>query len=441
MFTETEKIELKEKINDSLVKEIETFLNTDGGTIYIGVKDNGDVLGVKNIDETLRHVSDIITDQIEPNAIDCVKLEVEFIDGKVIIKITVKKGYASLYCIKRLGFSSNGCHYRVGSTSKSMSLDMIKRRLEAQLSDLDMMIKRESYFKDLKFSKLKLLLLENDYHIEEDTFENNFKLRTVNGNYNFLAELLADVNNIPFIFAKFKGTTKATFSERSDYGNQCIVLAYENMKERLKLENICKTITNPRPRRDIYLYDINAVNEALINAIVHNDYRQSEPQVSFFDDRLEIISHGGLPNGLTKEEFYKGVSKPRNKQLMDIFTRLGIAEHTGHEIPTIVKTYGTSVFEISDSFIRVVIPFNKEVLENHGSISSSISGVNDNTLSEKENSILKAIEMKPTLKVRELSQMLDIPFRSVQRYIANLTSTGFIQRVGPNKNGSWRVIR
>ena len=81
-----------------------------------------------------------------------------------------------------------------------------------------------------------------------------------------------------------------------------------------------------------------------------------------------------MPNGLTKEEFFKGVSKPRNKQLMDIFTRLGIVEHTGHGIPLIVEKYGKDTFEICDSYIRVIIPFNKEILLNHGAISGAISG-------------------------------------------------------------------
>lgn len=126
-FSETEKIELKEKVNDSLIKEIETFLNTEGGTINVGISDKGDVLWINNIDKTLRQISNIITDQIEPNAIDSVKIEVEIIDGKLVIKITVKKGYASLYCIKKFGFSYNGSHYRVGSTSKSMTIEMIKK--------------------------------------------------------------------------------------------------------------------------------------------------------------------------------------------------------------------------------------------------------------------------------------------------------------------------
>lgn len=438
-FSETDKIELKEKINNSLAKDIEAFLNTEGGIIYVGVDDNGKVVGVKDLDASLRIISDVVSDQIEPNSIDCVHPEVEFVDDKTIIKITIKKGYASIYCIKKYGFSSNGCHYRIGSTCKSMTLEMIKQKFASGLSDLDMMVRKESYQRNMAFTKFKMLLLENGYHLEENTFERNFKLRTNNGAYNYLAELLADENSTSLIFAKFKGKTKATFSERSDYGNQCIIFAYERMKERLKLENICKTITNPRPRRDIYLYDMDAVNEALVNAIVHNDYRVTDPQVAFFDDRLEIISHGGLPNGLTKEEFFNGISKPRNEQLMNIFTRLGIVEHTGHGVPVIVDKYSKDVFEISDSYIRVIIPFNAEVLLNHGAINSSINGTNREGLDEKENAIFKEVKNNPYLSTKKISEVLNIPFRSAQRYVANLREKGFIERVGANKNGYWEI--
>ena len=78
LYIETDKVEFKEKINDTLTKEIESFLNTNGGAIYIGIDDNGKIVGVDNTDETLRKISDIISDQIEPNAIDCVRPEVEF---------------------------------------------------------------------------------------------------------------------------------------------------------------------------------------------------------------------------------------------------------------------------------------------------------------------------------------------------------------------------
>lgn len=438
-YFETEKVELKEKINDQLAKEIEAFLNTDGGVIYIGVTDDGQIVGIDQLDTTLRKISDIISDQIEPNALECVKPEVVFEDFKVLIKINITKGFASLYCVKKYGFSANGCHVRVGTTCKSMTLDMIKERFEKGIVNYDLMIKTPSYYGDISFLKLKMLFLESGYHIEEDTFEKNLKLRTLDGDYNYLAELLSDSNMISLIFAKFKGLTKATYSERTDYGNQCFVLAYEKMKGRLELENICKTITSVRPRKDVYLYDFDAVNEALINAIIHNDYRVTSPLVSFFDDRLEIISHGGLPAGLSKEEFFKGISKPRNEQLSEIFKRLGIVEQTGHGIPTIIKKYGREAFDIKDNYINVIIPFNKEVLANHGAISGAISGV-DSGLNENENAILNAIKANPGASAKDLSISLHIPFRSVQRYFSNLKEKGVIERVGSNKSGYWRLL-
>ena len=104
-YFETEKIELKEKINDQLIKDIESFLNTEGGTIFLGIRDNGDVVGVDSLDESLRKISDIISDQIDPNAIDCVKPEVFIEENNALIKLNINKGYASLYCIKKYGLN------------------------------------------------------------------------------------------------------------------------------------------------------------------------------------------------------------------------------------------------------------------------------------------------------------------------------------------------
>ena len=126
---------------------------------------------------------------------------------------------------------------------------------------------------------------------------------------------------------------------------------------------------------------------------------------------------------------------------MEIFTRLGIVEHTGHGIPVIVEKYGKGVFEISDSYIRVIIPFNIEVLNNHGVISDAIIGVNRSDLDEKEQLVLNEIKKNPNLSAKDISGLLNLPFRSVQRYISNLKDKGFIERVGANKNGYWKVVK
>ena len=107
--------ELKEKYTDSIAKEIVSFLNSDGGTLIVGVKDDGTVVGVDKLDETLRKISDVITGQIEPNPQDEITTEVRFDEKKALIVLNISKGVRSIYCQKKYGFSSNGCIIRIGT--------------------------------------------------------------------------------------------------------------------------------------------------------------------------------------------------------------------------------------------------------------------------------------------------------------------------------------
>ena len=104
-YIESETLDLKEKYTDTIAKEIVSFLNSSGGTILIGVKDNGVVIGVDKIDEVLRKISDIITSQIEPNPQDEISSELKFNEGKTIIAININKGRNYIYCQKKYGFS------------------------------------------------------------------------------------------------------------------------------------------------------------------------------------------------------------------------------------------------------------------------------------------------------------------------------------------------
>ncbi len=148
-------------------------------------------------------------------------------------------------------------------------------------------------------------------------------------------------------------------------------LAEENLT--LSAENICVSDTTVRHRKDMYLFDFDAVNEAVLNALVHNDWTVTEPQISIFSDCMEILSHGGLPKGMSTEDFYEGISHPRNSTLMRVFLNMGLTEHTGHGVPTIIKKYGKEVFEITDNYIRCRIPFDKNVLESSKKMSAQMS--------------------------------------------------------------------
>ena len=125
-FQETESVELKRILNDSFDKEVVAFLNTTDGCIYIGVEDDGAVVGVNNLDETLRKIADIVTMQILPNPQEFVEIGTKFVKGKHVIEVKVNKGNG-LYYIKKYGRSASGCYVRVGTSCRSMTDEQIER--------------------------------------------------------------------------------------------------------------------------------------------------------------------------------------------------------------------------------------------------------------------------------------------------------------------------
>lgn len=440
-YVESEMLELKGKYTEGITKEIVSFLNAGGGTILIGVEDDGAVIGVEHVDDVLRKISDVITSQIEPNPQDEIHSEIQFDEGKVIIAIQIKKGSNHIYCQKKYGFSSSGCTIRIGTTCKEMTPQQIKTRYEKKFIDNEYMLKKRASISDLSFRVLKVYYSEKNFHLDNKSFETNLNLRNESGEYNLLAELLADRNNIPFIFVKFKGENKASISERSDYGYGCILSIYEKIKDRLKAENICVSNTTVRPRRDKFLFDYDCVNEAVINALVHNDWTITEPQISMFNNRLEILSHGGLPSGMTKEEFFAGISRPRNATLMRIFLNMGLTEHTEHGIPTIVEKYGEVVFEIGNNYIKCTIPFDEEVVRQINDKNISYDVVINTRFSNTEKKVIKVLIENPNIKSSEIATKLGVTKRTIERTLKSLKEKEIIERVGAKHDKSWAVVR
>ncbi len=435
---ESNRIEFKAKITDQLVREIVAFLNTDGGKIYIGISDDGKVIGTKNIDESLRIISDIVCSQIEPSPIELVKSDIHFLENQPVIVVNVDKGTESIYCIKKYGFSSVGCPIRVGSTCREMSQEQVQYRYKMRYSDDDLLVSSPTNLPELSFVTLKNYYSNIGLKLNDENFKNNLNLLNKKGQYNKLAELVSDNSRYSFIFVKFEGANKASLSQRSNYGNKSILFAYEQMKNRIEAENICISDTTTRPRIDKFLYNIESVDEAIINAIVHNDWSVGEPQVAFFNNRIEIISHGGLPHNLTKEEYFAGITKPRNAALMKIFSDLDIADNTGHGIPTIIEHYGKDVFDIEPNHIIISIPFDKDILERFKREHTDIINFD---LNEPEKLILEQLSLDPTTTAQKIALKLKKSRRTIERYLKSLQAKDYIERVGTIRNGYWKIIK
>jgi len=104
------------------------------------------------------------------------------------------------------------------------------------------------------------------------------------------------------------------------------------------------------------------INKGVTEAFAHNDYTvEVAPKFEFFDDRIEITSVGGLPQGMTENDFFNGVSLPRNKELMRVFRDVELVEHLGSGVPRILQSYGKECFKFSDNFLRMTFPASEKV--------------------------------------------------------------------------------
>lgn len=434
IFAETESIELKEKLNDNFIKVAVSFLNTLDGIIYIGVKDNGEILGVNNTDQVLQEIADIITTQILPNPQELIEIGTKYVEGRSVIEVKVKKG-CTLYYIKKYGRSATGCYIRIGSTSRSMTEKQIEERYVAALNITQKSIAEIPVIRDdFTFAKLKNYLITKGFHVSESTFYKNFNLITSDGKFNILAEILADENSNSVKVAVFNGKDKSEFIKRNEYGYTCLLDSLQKVLDYCDALNETFIDVTVRPRKEKRLFSSEAFKEAWINACVHNKWSEGiAPAVYWFDDRLEIVSYGGIPKNLTKEEFLAGKTEPVNKELMKIFLQCGIVEQSGHGVPIVVKEYGEQAYRFSKNMITVVIPFSKSVGIN--------VGINVGIKLDVENEVLNLIKENATITMPEMAKKLGVAVRTIERSIKKLKLDSKLKRVGSNKTGYWQILK
>ena len=424
--------EFKVKLTDKFEEEIISFLNTNGGNIYIGVNDKGDIVGINgNIDLLQRTIKDRIKDNIMPSTLGLYDVVVLEENNKKYIKIIIARGSEDPYYIKGMGMTPDSCFIRVGSSIQSMPYDMINNRVNKKTrTSLGNIVSPKQ---DLTFSQLKIYYEEKGFNINNN-FLKQLDLYTDDGKYNYNAYLLADNNTISIRFGKYKGTNAVDLIENEDFGNCSIVKATKNILNKIEIENKIFTKIEYPERKEIKMYDFAAVREAVVNAIVHNDWsNEYAPKFEMFSDKLVISSNGGIQPSTTKEEFLEGYSLPKNKELMKVFNDLDLVEQMGTGIIRILQSYDKKSFEFFPNFIRVTFPFNKnKFMEETEEIAE---------LTETQKSIINLMLDSPTITQEALSKLLGVNIRTIQRNIKTLIEKGLIERTGATKKGEWIVKR
>lgn len=433
--TETNRIENKEQLNEDFEQEVIAFLNyKEGGIIYVGINKNGQVVGVENTDLTQLQIKDRIKNNIQPSTLGLFDVIVETIDNKEVIKVIISSGTEKPYYLRKKGRTPEGCYIRVGSSKERMTERMIEemfsRRIKNSLKEI------ESPRQDLTFRQLKIHY-EGNGMILNDNFARNLNLLTDEGKYNYNAYLLADENNISIKLVKYLGTSKMELIENQEYGYCCLITATQRILDRLTAENTVYAKIEYNGRKEVEMIDSKALKEAVINAMVHSDYTLSTtPIIELYSDRIEITSGGGLPQGLSQEEFLEGVTAPRNKELIRVFKDVDLIENIGSGVLRILDAYDKSCFKFMEHFLRVSFKYKENPFKYDDTAktkSSKLGSKKSSKLAVSEQQILELCKTEKSLKeITEHFGYKDV-YKFKNNYINKLLEENKLKMTIPDK--------
>ena len=425
---ETELMEFKKttgELKEGIISLASMLNKTGKGTLYFGVRNDGEIVGQQIGDRTMREISQGIANAIKPQIIPTIIMEL--CDDKNIIKVTAEGDEKP--------YSAYGKYYmRSADEDREISPQQLRSLM---LSVSDSIVNIEANNQELTFEQLKTLYAGNNLTLREKTFEQNLNLMTRDGTYNLMAGILADVNSYSIKVAVFRGTNKTDRVKRNEYGYKCMLVAVKQVLDYMEALNDTTIDLGSSLRKESKLFDFPCFREAWLNACLHNRWsRQTPPAVYLFDDRIEIISVGGLPDGLTLEEFYEGKSKPVNLELQQIMVQLDYIEQTGHGVPLIVSRYGREVFDISENFITVTIPLNHRRNEENSYAQTAIRAIDSS-----DGKILELMKENSNISVSEISRLVGLGTTTVTKRIHRLKEEGIVERKGSKKTGQWIVKR
>lgn len=347
---ETRTLEFKETITNTFLKTVSAFSNYDGGTIYFGIDDDGNIKGLKDVKQACLDIENKINDSISPQP----NYTLEIQNNDQTIKLTVKSGIQKPYLYKSKAFKRNDT-----ATIKADTLELSRLILEGKNISFEELPCRQQ---ELSFEILHRKLKE---HIQIEAF-NQDTLRTLNlydnnNGYNNAAAILADTNHFPGIDIVKFGENISIIQKRATFENRSILEVYEKSIDVFR-DYYQYEVIQGADREKVEKIPEAAFREAIANALIHRAWDiASQIRVLMFDDRIEVISPGGLPSRITEEEYLSGkLSVLRNRNLANVFYRLGFVEIFGTGITRIKHLYEEGLikpdFEVSENTIKIVLP-------------------------------------------------------------------------------------
>ena len=394
MTFETENIEFKLQFTDELYKEVIAFANTDGGVIYIGIDNNGNAVGIDNVDENYTRITNGIRDAIMPDVTMFVKYTIQ---ENRVVRITVGEGSYKPYYLKSKGLKPSGVFVRQGTSSVSASFEQIRAMIKE--SDGDTFESMRSMEQNLTFKSAREAFKRYNIEFSKTKYRALGITTQVDELYSNLALIISDQCTHTTKVAVFADEENTKFRDSKEFGGS-IFEQLDNTYAYLTLCNKTVATFKGLERIEKIDYPEEALREALLNAIVHRDYSFSGSIIINVNDKeMEFISIGGLLPGLSPDDIRSGISQPRNKNLADIFHRLHLIESYGTGIRKIYNLYARCSeqprIEVTSNTFKIILP-------------------NMNRMAEKESGTVVTAQMQKILDyIEENGQITELEIQEL----------------------------
>ena len=430
-FVESEVVELKAEVVGDICKEVIAFANTKGGTLYIGVSDDGSVVGVKNADQVILQLNNMIRDSIKPDVTMFVGYKTQHVGDKDIIAVTIQKGTDRPYYLGSKGLKPSGVYVRNGTSSDPATDTAIRRMIKE--TDGDSFESMRSLEQNLSFEAAKKQFEKQNIPFDTAKMQ-TLGMISADGIYSNVALLLSDQCPSTIKAATFSGEDKGNFQDRREFDGS-LFRQMEELYSYLDLRNQTKATFDGLYRIDTRDYPEDALREALLNSLVHRDYSfRASTLVSVYADRIEFVSVGGLPSGIALDDIMLGLSVCRNPKLAAIFYRLQLMEAYGTGMPKIMRAYTESELkpkiEVSSNAFKITLP-NRNAGANH---TETLVG----TVKGDEKRILDFIGSHGHIVRSDVDQLLEVSQATANRILKHMVAEGLIYQDGNGRKTKYR---
>ena len=425
-------LEFKESFSRRIAVDVCAFANANGGKILLGVTDGGEIIDIKITNRLKSQIHDIARN-LDPS----INVSIYVVGNVLVVDITegVDKPY-----------STTGKFYlRIGSNSQQLGRDEIRKFFQEEglvffdeRPNFDFDTEKDfdgynfkAFLEKAKISPVleKSQILKNLYLLKDGYLKNA-------GVFLFCHKIIKFFPQATITCVLYQGKTKYKILDRKEF-DEDLNSNFENAIIYLQSKLNTEFIIKGGPREERLELPEEALREALLNAIAHRDYFVTGANilVEIFSDRLEITNPGGLVKGLTIKDLGKR-SLSRNNLLFGLLHRMELVEKIGSGIARMknaMKEYALKgpEFDIDKNWFSIIFnrPQMKQIGEKFGEGSEKSS--------EK---ILTLIKGNQYITAKEMSRIIGISPRAVEKHITRLKKKGLIKRIGPDKGGHWRVV-